>query len=146
MQKTKDRLFAYLDATTPDSLKTLYIVAWRYIISPSVQPARASKSATREGATHQHRGTYATAEKRRATQRHQWVGRKDCPDLVPFSITILTDILIGERSLTHGLYNIDAHFFSKWAINIARELGVHAGRGLAIAGRLNTMVDHELYL
>ena len=31
-QKTKDRLFAYPNATTPDSLKTLYIIAWRYII------------------------------------------------------------------------------------------------------------------
>ena len=31
-QKTKDRLFAYPIATTPDSSKTLYIIAWRYII------------------------------------------------------------------------------------------------------------------
>ena len=31
-QKTKDRLFAYPNATTPDSPEALYIIAWRYII------------------------------------------------------------------------------------------------------------------
>ena len=31
-QKAKDRLFAYPDVINPDSLKTLYIIAWKYII------------------------------------------------------------------------------------------------------------------
>ena len=31
-QKAKDRLFAYPGETAPDSLKTLYIIAWKYII------------------------------------------------------------------------------------------------------------------
>ena len=31
-QKIKDRLFAYPNSPTPDSLKALYLVAWRYII------------------------------------------------------------------------------------------------------------------
>ena len=32
-QKIKDRLFAYPNSLTPDSLKALYLIAWRYIIS-----------------------------------------------------------------------------------------------------------------
>ena len=31
-QKVKDRLFAYPGTTTPDNLKALYIIAWKYII------------------------------------------------------------------------------------------------------------------
>ena len=31
-QKLKDRLFVYPNTTTPDSLKALYLIAWRYII------------------------------------------------------------------------------------------------------------------
>ena len=31
-QKIKDRLFAYPSTPTPDSLKALYLIAWRYII------------------------------------------------------------------------------------------------------------------
>ena len=32
-QKIKDRLFAYPSTPTPDSLKALYLISWRYIIS-----------------------------------------------------------------------------------------------------------------
>jgi len=31
-QKIKDRLFAYPNTPTPDSLKALYLIAWRHII------------------------------------------------------------------------------------------------------------------